>query len=272
MPLVELEIVGSVARMTLNRPHKLNAIDAQMLDELELALDRAEQTDEARAILLDGNGRAFSAGFDMDANELDPRQSRIEQVQSELTRDFEVIMRFWDCPKPTVAAVHGYCLGSSMEITALCDITIAADDCRFGAPEVRYGSGAVCLVLPWIIGLKHANELLLAGNSDISAERAAAMGLVNRVVPSKNLQEEARNMAQQLAANDALAVGLTKKAIHQSVEMSGMRRALQQALACDIQIETTETTESAAFKDILRKDGLKAALSWRASRRSGPGN
>jgi len=272
MPSIELEILDSVARITLNRPDKLNAIDSGMLGELEMALGRAEERDDVRVVLLDGNGRAFSAGFDMDAKASEPGESRVERVRRELTRDFDVIMRFWDCPKPTIAAVHGYCLGSSMEITAVCDMTIAADDCRFGVPEVRYGSGIVCLVLPWIIGLKHANELLLVGSKDIAAERAAAMGLVNRVVPAGELRKEARELATQLAANDSLAIRLTKKAIHQSVETAGMRRALQDALACDIQIETTDTAESTAFKEILRKDGLKAALSWRASRVTGRKN
>ncbi|MEX2122264.1 MAG: enoyl-CoA hydratase/isomerase family protein [Woeseia sp.] len=267
MPTVELETIGSVARITLNRPDKLNAIDAGMLDELEAALDRAERSDNVRAILLDGNGRAFSAGFDMGSPASAKNgESRVDRARRELTRDFNVIMRFWDCPKPTIAAVHGFCLGSSMEITAVCDVTIAAAGCRFGAPEVRYGSGIVCLILPWIIGLKHANELLLAGNNDIDAARAAAMGLVNRVVPPIDLHDEARAMAELIAANDALAVQLTKKAIHRSVEAAGLRRALEDALEFDIQIETTDTTESIAFNDVLEREGLKAALRWRASR------
>src|SRR5688572_2150245 len=106
-----------------------------MLEELERALDRAEQDDEVRAIVLRGKGRAFSAGFDMEAAESgnDP-----ESVRRELARDLKLIMRFRDCSKPVVAAVHGYCLGSSLEISAVCDLTIAADDCRFAVPEVKY--------------------------------------------------------------------------------------------------------------------------------------
>jgi enoyl-CoA hydratase len=266
MPIVDLEIVGSIARITLNRPDKLNAIDANMLDQLERALDSAERLDEVRAILLDGNGRAFSAGFDITAASPRPGESRNDRVRRELLRDFEVIMRFWDCPKPTIVAVHGFCLGSAMEISAVCDITIAADDSRFGAPEVQYGSGIVCLVLPWIIGLKHANELLLTGSNDIAAARAADIGLVNRVVPAAELGREALAVARQIAANDALAVRLTKKAIHRSMDTAGLRRALLEALELDIEIETTDTAESIAFNDILEKQGLKAALQWRAGK------
>lgn len=261
MPSVQLEHLGDVARITLNRPEKLNAIDAGMLDQLEQILDSIERREDVRAILLDGNGRAFSAGFDIESA---APASRGDDLRRELERDFEVIMRFWDCPKPIVAAVHGYCLGSSMEIAALCDVTIAADDSRFGAPEVKYGSGIVCLVLPWIIGYKNASELLLAGDSNIDAARAASIGLVNRVVPAAALETEALAMARQIAANDAFAVRLTKRAIHRSMDIAGMRQALREALDLDIEIETTETEESAAFNDILREKGMKAALAWRS--------
>jgi enoyl-CoA hydratase len=266
MPTVELEIVGSIARITLNRPDKLNAIDAGMLDQLEGALDTAEGMEEVRAVLIDGNGRAFSAGFDMASPSDVSKAARDDRLRRELTRDFEVIMRFWDCPKPTIAAVHGFCLGSAMEITAVCDITIAADDTRFGAPEVKYGSGIVCLILPWIIGFKHASELLLVGNNEITASRAGSIGLINRVVPAAELQSEALAVARQIAANDALAVRLTKRAIHRSLEIAGLRSALQDALDLDIRIETTDTAESIAFNDVLGKEGLKSALNWRARR------
>ena len=150
-----------------------------------------------------------------------------------------------------------------MEISAVCDITIAAEGCRFGAPEVRFGSGIVCLILPWIIGLKNAKELLLQGSTDIDASRAEAIGLVNRVVAAADLMEEARTVAGEIALNDPLAVRLTKKAINHSLETAGMRDALRAALNTDIEIETTETPVSQTFNEILESRGPKAALAWR---------
>ncbi len=265
MSTVELEIAGSIAQITLNRPEKLNAIDASMLDALEHSIDVAEKRDDVRVLLLNGNGRAFSAGFDMAAPKAasEDEPARVARIRNELQRDFDVIMRFWDCPKPTIAAVHGYCLGSAMEMTAVCDITLAANDCRFGAPEVKYGSGIVCLILPWVIGMKNAKELLLAGNSDIDAQRAQAIGLVNHVVDAANLQQAARAMAKQIAGNDALAMRLTKQAIHRSLEIAGMRQALAEALEFDMRIGTTDTPESRTFNAIMEKSGLKAAIDWR---------
>ena len=263
--LIELEKRGPVAEICLNRPDKLNALNAAMLEELGTALDEAEQDDEVRVIILCGNGRAFSSGFDLNMGRPGAGVSESDFIRQELKRDFDLIMRFWDCPKPTIAAVHGYCLGSSMEISAVCDITIAADDCRFGAPEVRFGSGIVCMILPWVIGLKNANEILLEGSTSIDAGRAQAIGLINRVVPAATLMEEARSLAGELSLNDPLAVRLTKKAIRRTVEIAGMRQALAEALETDIEIETTDTPESRTFNDILASDGPKAALAWRAA-------
>jgi len=266
---VEFEKHGPVVEIRLNRPDKLNAVNAAMIDELAAAMDIAESDNEVRVIILSGNGRAFSSGFDLTMGDSEPGLSEHDYVRQELERGFDLIMRFWDCPKPTIAAVHGYCLGSSMEITAVCDITIAAEGCRFGAPEVRFGSGIVCLILPWIIGLKNAKELLLQGSTDIDASRAEAIGLVNRVVAASNLMEEARTLAGEIALNDALAVRLTKEAINHTLETAGMRDALRAALQTDIEIETTETPESLAFSEILTSHGPKAALAWRAAQ--GPG-
>lgn len=264
-PTIEFEKRGPIAEIRLNRPDKLNAIDAAMNEELCAALADAENDDAVRVVILSGNGRAFSAGFDLESGDRDPGISQHDRVRQDLERTFDLIMRFWDCPKPTIAAVHGYCLGSSMEISAVCDITIAAEGCRFGAPEVRFGSGIVCMVLPWLIGTKIAKEMLLKGSNNIDASRAEAIGLVNRVVPASDLMNEARSQANEIALNDPLAVRLTKKAINNSLETAGMRDALREALETDIEIETTETPESRAFNEILSSQGIKAALAWRAA-------
>lgn len=255
---------GSIGEIRLHRPDKLNAIDSEMLDGLDSALDSAAADDDIRVLTLSGEGRAFSAGFDLDMGGAVAKESHEDRLRRELQRDFDVIMRFWDFPKPIVAAVHGYCLGSAMEITAVCDITIAAEGTRFGAPEVRYGSGIVCMILPWIIGLKNARELLLVGSDNIDAQRAESIGLVNRVVAADCFLQEARSVAEEIALNDPLAVRLTKKAINRSVEIAGLRQALDEALEVDIEIESTETTESKEFNLILESEGLKAALHWRA--------
>lgn len=261
-------IDGALARISLNRPEKLNAVNGVMVAELHQALDLAEASAQVRAVLLTGEGRAFSAGFDLAAGE-SAATGDAEFWRAELRRDFDIIMRFWDCSRPVIAAVHGYCLGSAMELALACDLTVAGEGCRFGVPEVRFGSGIVALVLPWLTGVKAAKELLLTGDDRVTAQRALALGLVNRVVPDERLVEEAVALATTIAGNDQLAVSLTRQAINRTMDIMGMRQALLQALELDVIVETTETPESREFNEVLHRDGVKAALAWRARRLSG---
>ncbi|MGB5132026.1 MAG: enoyl-CoA hydratase/isomerase family protein [Steroidobacteraceae bacterium] len=264
--MIQSEHRDGLAVLTLNRPDKLNAINRPMIEALDRALDAAEADDTVRAILVVGAGRAFSAGFDLDMGVSDGATPDPLAVRHALENDFRIIMRFWDCPKVTIAAVHGYCLGSAMELAVACDLTIASDDCRFGMPEVRFGSGIVTMLMPWLAGPKQARYLLLSGDDRVSAQEVRDMGLVNRVVPAASLREEALELGRRIAANDALAVRLTKQAINRSLEIAGMRKALLEALEVDITIETSETAESRDFNRILKRDGAKAAIAWRSAR------
>jgi enoyl-CoA hydratase len=264
-PLVLSERRGAVALLTLNRPDKLNAINEPLIEALDAALDAAEADESVRAIVVAGRGRAFSAGFDLDMG-LGEGKPEPAAVRRALQNNFRIILRFWDSPKPTIAAVHGYCLGSALELAVACDLTIAAEDCRFGEPEVKFGSGIVALLLPWLAGPKAAKYLLLTGEDRASAAEVLAMGLVNRVVPAAALLDEALALAKRIAANDAQAVRLTKRAVNRSLDIGGMRQALLAALEIDVEIETNETAESREFNQIVRREGAKAAIAWRAGK------
>jgi len=258
-------VEGPIALITLNRPAKLNAINPAMVEELGQALDRAEADEAVRAIVLRGEGRAFSAGFDLDMGDNDAGDE-VTFLRRELRRDLDIIMRFWHCPKPTLAAVHGYCLGSAMEMAVACDVTVAAEGCRFGAPEVNFGDGIVALILPWVIGVKQAKELLLTGDDQVSAERALALGLVNHVAAPDDCLEKAMAIARKIAGNDPTAVALTKQAINRSCEIMGMGPALEQNLELAVVIGSQETPESRAFNEVLEREGPKAAIAWRRQR------
>jgi len=252
------ETEGPLAWITLNRPDKLNAISKRMVAELKLAADKAQCDDDIRVILVKGEGRAFSAGFDLD---YDPDGD----ISKELLDDFELIMRFWDSPKPTIAAVHTYCLGGALGLAIACDITVAATGCRFGEPEVKFGSGIVAMLLPYVVGPKRAKEMILTGNDRITSEQAESWGLVNRVVKPENLLEEARSIAMEIARNDQQAVRISKQALNCTYEIGRMRDALKHALELDVAIESTETAESRKFNEILKNEGTKAAIEWRDS-------
>ena len=263
---IAYETEGPIAWITLNRPEKLNAINPAMVEELKSATDRAQINDEVRVIVLKGEGRAFSAGLD-----LEPRitqdlsnEEETEKLKAELQNCFDAIMRFWDSPKPTIAVVHTYCIGAGFELALACDITIASQDCRFGSPEVLYGSGAIAMLLPYLCGPKRAKEILLTGSDRITTEQAADWGLVNRVVVNeKNLVKRARECAMDIARNDKLAVQVTKQAINTAMEIGHMREAMKHALDLEMAIETTETPTSREFEEVLKTKGITAALEWR---------
>jgi enoyl-CoA hydratase len=142
---------GPLARITLNRPDKLNALNAAAIDQLDRCLGRAAADDSIKIVLIAGAGRAFCAGYDLN-DELDNATETPLQWHPVLRRDVEVTMRLWACPKPTIAVVHGYCLAGGCELAMACDLVVAADDAQFGEPEIQYGSGPVTLLMPFILG------------------------------------------------------------------------------------------------------------------------
>ncbi len=265
---IAFETQGPIGLLTLSRPERLNAIDRRMIDELNAALDRVEADDTVRVLVLRGAGRAFCAGFDLKEGSATPKEG-VADWRAVLKRDFEVIMRFWHFGRPTIAAVHGHALAGGCELAMACDITVAAEGTRFGEPELRFGSGIVVLLMPWLSGPKKTKEALLTGNDKITAEEALAMGLVNRVVPAGQELEAALAIAHDIAVNDPVKVAMTKQAINRTYDIMGLREALDMGHDVDVLIESTQTPEGRTFREIARRDGLKAALAWRDARFAG---
>lgn len=255
----------NVGVIHLNRPEALNAINGAMVAEITRAL-RAFTDDRAiRAVVLAAEGRAFSAGFDLKES-AEKNYATPGEWRTVIEADFEFIMQFWDCPKPTIAAVHGFCLAGAMEMALSCDMIVAAESSLFGEPEVRFGAGVVALLVPWMVGPKFAKEILLTGNDRIPASRAVAMGLINEVVPDGRQFQRAMEMAKTVASAGPLAVELTKRAINRSFDIRGMRQSLLAGVDTDIFIESCAGPERAEFGRIRSEQGLKAAIAWRDAR------
>ena len=260
-----VETIDRVARITLNRPERTNALNQAMLDELGRALDSIERSDSIRAVIVRGAGAAFSSGFDL-KEQMERRPQGVEQWHPILRKDFDTIMRFWHCPLPTIAAVRGPCLAGACELALACDITIAARDAFFGEPELKFGAGIVAMILPWIAGPKIAKEIILTGEDRIPAERAREIGMVNRIVPAAELDDAALALARHIAAIDPNLVKETKRAINRALEAQNMLQALEDALAIDLAIEGAGSPDKQQFMEIARSDGLKAAIVWRDAR------
>jgi enoyl-CoA hydratase len=265
---IRLERSGVIALLTLARPERLNAIDKQMLGELQHALDSVEGDDEIRALVVKGAGGNFSSGFDL-KEQMEARPTGFDAWRQILDRDFSAVARFWHLKKPTIAAVQGYCLAGGCELALCCDITIAAEDAIFGEPELKFGAGIVVMILPWLVGPKRAKEIILTGADRIAASEALRIGLVNRVVPPDELEATAVALARHIAVIDPDLVQQTKRAINQSFEIMGLVDALKGALDIDLMIEGKGTDDKRVFMEIARKDGLRKAIAWRDARFSG---
>ena len=262
---IVLDQRGPVGLLGLNRPDKLNAINATMIDEINLALDRFENDDSVHAVVVHGNGRAFCAGFDLQAGVAAKRESEADWRKA-IDADLELIMRFWHCSKPTLAAVHGYALAGGFEIALACDMTVCDSSSLFGEPEVRFGSSIVALLLPWYVNPKRAKKMLLSGEDRMSAEEALLHGIVNEVVSPGEALERAVALAREVSLMDPDSVRITKQAINQSYEIMGLGKALRMGADTSIKIETLETDLRRQFNQVLRDDGMKAALAWREAR------
>ena len=263
--MVEYQKLGTVCRITLNRPNRTNALNQRMLGEIGEALDQAERDDDVGAVIVRGAGAAFSSGFDL-KDQMETRPSGVTDWRPLLRKDFDTVMRFWHCPKPTIAAVRGPCLAGACELALACDMTVASEDAFFGEPELKFGAGIVVMILPWIVGPKVAKEIILLGQDRIPALRAREIGMINRVVSTAELDETALSMARNIAAVDPTLVKATKRAINQSLEAQGMLQALEAALGVDLVIEAEGSPDKIRFMDVARREGLKAALAWRDAR------
>ncbi len=261
-PPVLGRVEGHVGVLTYNRPGSLNAFNSALLSATADVLRQFSEDETVRAVVVHGAGSCFSAGFDM--KESAQRQIRgVEAWRAVLEADFDFIMQFWDCRKPTIAAVHGYCLAGAFEVMLACDMSLAGESALFGEPEVRFGSGILAMLLPWNTGPKQAKELLLTGVDRVSARRAYDLGLLNRVVADDEVFDAAMALACTIAAASPDSVRLTKRAINRTYEMANMRQALLAALETDIAIEAAESPERAEFNRIRQEKGLKAAIAWR---------
>ena len=262
---IHYEVKDAAASLILSRPARSNALNARMLEELNVALDLAEADQRVRVVVVTGAGAAFSSGFDL-KEQMERRPSGFEQWQAILRKDFDAVMRFWHCPKPTVAAVRGPCLAGAFELALACDMTIASETAFFGEPELQFGAGIVAMWLPWLVGPKIAKEIIFLGEDRLSVERARELGIVNRIVPDEALEAEVGRVARHLAAVDPNLLKLTKRAINQTLEQQGLLDALEAALAIDLEIEGPGSPDKVAFMNVARSEGLKAALAWRDAR------
>lgn len=215
---------GGIAYITLNRPERLNALSRPLLVELGVALEDAAQDENVRCIVIKGEGRAFSAGYDMNVQQSGglPRDA-LTLISGEHPTDM-YRKSIWGNPKPVIAQVHSFTLAGGGQLACHCDITIAADDSLFGYPPARYASVAAYMIWPELVGMKKAKQLAFTGNM-INAQEALRTGLVSEVVPRDDLDDAVWKLADTISKLPPASTRLNKTAINHYYEAQGMFQA-----------------------------------------------
>jgi enoyl-CoA hydratase len=258
-PVLLREATSWGVRLTLNRPAKLNAISAELREALTAAVAAAEADPEVRVIAIAGAGRAFCSGYDL--SEAAPDD--VWGWRAILAEDVAATLAIWRCSKPVIAQVHGFALAGGLELAMACDLVVASEDARLGEPEIRFGSAPVTLLMPFLIGQKATRELLMTGDL-VDAAEARRLGLVNRVVPAERLAAEVDALAETLAKVEPDVMAPTKMMLNRAMEAAGFLAAVEAGL--DLQSIVNTSATARAFDEIVRRDGLKAALAWRDRR------
>jgi enoyl-CoA hydratase len=244
-------VTDRVATITVNRPDKLNALNARVIAELGEAIDAARDNDAVGGVILTGAGRAFVAGADI--AELEHHGAIATKALSQRGQD--VFRRFETSPKPTIAAVNGFALGGGCELAMSCHVRLASEAAKFGQPEVKLGlipGYGGTQRLPRLVGKGRALQLLLTGEI-IDAQEAFRIGLANRVVPADQLLPAATAMMQTMIANAPLALAHCIEAVNAGYDLP---------LADALTLETTAFGLLAATDD--KREGTRAFLEKRA--------
>ncbi|WP_034086926.1 enoyl-CoA hydratase [Streptacidiphilus albus] len=236
---------GPVAVVTMNRPEYRNAQNSAMTYALDDAFYRAAADPEVKVVVLAGAGEHFSAGHDIGTPERDVDTSFDRRAglwwdhvgrsggESRFAREQEVYLgmcrRWRELPKPVIAQVQGACVAGGLMLAWICDLIVAADDAFFADPVVRMGiPGVEYFAHPWVMGPRFAKEFLYLGER-VPAERALSLGMVNRVVPRGQLEQEVLSIAGRIAEMPALGLALTKKAVNQAEDQMGLQTGMDSA-------------------------------------------
>ncbi len=211
---VEVERVGKVLTLTLNRPEKSNAMHPDVVTHLTYAVSEAREDAGVNVIVITGTGRAFCAGLDLDLLATWGPCEKLEYLAGAMS----LFRNIWAAPQPVIAAVNGAAIAGGFDLAAFCDIRLAAEEAVFGQTEVDFGLVQIVHPLYKTIGLGRAKELALTGRH-ITADEAHRIGLVNHVYPREELMDRAMELAHALAAKPRLALFETKRLTRELVDL-----------------------------------------------------
>ncbi len=283
---IDVERVGTdgrVARVSLNRPEKMNALSQELLFELNDALHDLEADDSARVIILRGNGRTFSAGYDLTPAQgrgadgvvrrhqsVDERGRRLAMgIRTGMQQITDIQMYFWNMAKVTIAQIHGYALAGGCELAMMADLVVAAEDAQIGHPGLRgLGVARNGAILPLVIGMRKAKELYYTGSS-IPGTEAARIGMINYAWPKEELEQRTIEWADRFANMTADHLAILKVNMNRFYENMGIYSSVRSSTDHDVMGQFTG--EAYLWQDHMKESveagtGLKGALDWRDGR------
>jgi len=241
-----------VATIILNRPDRLNALNQQMINELNLAIDEMAEDDGVRVLVISGAGRGFCAGADLDF--LSSIGDSATEARKEMSAVHSIPLKLRALPKPVIASVNGAAAGAGANLALACDLIIASEKARFGQVFVNVGlhvdTGGTHF-LPWAVGVPKAMELMMTGDL-IDAKEAERIGLINRVVPPEELEKATKELAEKLANGPAAVFVALKTSVYQGLTMN-LSAALEREADCQSIFMNSEDN----------REGVKAVLEGR---------
>lgn len=263
MPYEDLlyDVEDRVATITLNRPRQQNALSQRLVDEIMAAVAAADADPQVRVVVLTGaGGKAFSSGYDIkESAHLPPRT--VAEWRARMQKDIRFTYSVWDCSKPVLAKIDGYCFAGALELAMCCDARYCSDDASFAALEARFSNGIATMIMPWLIG-QRARALIYTGDTFDSAE-AFRLGLVDRVFPKASLDAEVTKIARRMSRVSIECLQWNKKAINHSFETMGLRSAIAYGAEACALMDSIGSEEARTFATIRREQGLAAAIQWR---------
>ncbi|MFC1896333.1 enoyl-CoA hydratase-related protein [Thermodesulfobacteriota bacterium] len=253
-----------IGRITLNRPEKLNALSKALRLELDRALTDAEDDDSISVVIIKGAGRAFSAGYDLDPSDMQRKESFQNPVfdRKRLLESQRHWWRIWDCPKPVIAQVHGYCLAGGAELAMMCDLVLAAEDAQFGYPPLRDMGSPPTPIWPWLVGARWAKIFFFTGDT-IDGRMAEAIGMINFAVPGDRLGQAVKLLAERLVKVPVDLLTLHKSQVNRAFEVMGIRAAVASGAEFDTIAHLSKGVQE-GFNIPVEQKGIKWGLQRRA--------
>jgi len=264
---LSLTIDGCLARLILQRPERLNAINREMPRELAAAVAEANAAVGVHVIVLAGAGRAFCAGYDLEWGtrveaEADAAASTWDPMRdlAAMSENVACFMSLWRSRKPVIAKVHGWCVGGGTDLALCSDLIIAAEDAEIGYPPARVWGSPTTAMWIYRIGMERAKRLLLTGDS-VSGRDAQAIGLITKAVPAAELDREVETLARRMAQLPVNQLAMMKLLVNQAYENMGL--ASTQLLGTLLDGAARHTPEGVAWRTEALEHGIKAALASR---------